>query len=81
MFLTRLGPNSKVVVTGDTTQVDLPSGQASGLADALRLLPDIAGIACCYFGTEDVVRHPLVARIVRAYEERDGARARARGHR
>jgi len=81
MFLTRLGPDSKVVVTGDTTQVDLPSGQVSGLADALRLLPNLSGIACCYFGTEDVVRHPLVARIVRAYEERDGARAHARGHR
>src|SRR5262245_42213573 len=76
MFLTRIGPRSKVVITGDVTQVDLPSGQSSGLSDAVRLLEHIPGIACCQFAAEDVVRHPLVAEIVRAYEARDD-RARA----
>jgi phosphate starvation-inducible PhoH-like protein len=80
MFLTRVGPESKMVITGDVTQVDLPHGQTSGLADAMNLFRHIPGIAFCHFGTEDVVRHPLVAQIVRAYEERDGARARERGH-
>jgi phosphate starvation-inducible PhoH-like protein len=80
MFLTRVGPDSKVVITGDVTQVDLPSGQTSGLADAMGLFKNIRGLAYCHFGSEDVVRHPLVAHIVRAYEERDGARARERGH-
>jgi len=80
MFLTRLGSNSKVVITGDVTQVDLPAGQTSGLSDALGLFRNIRGIAYCHFGSEDVVRHPLVAQIVRAYEDRDGARARERGH-
>jgi phosphate starvation-inducible PhoH-like protein len=80
MFLTRLGQDSKVVITGDVTQVDLPAGQQSGLSDALGLFRHIRGIAYCHFGSEDVVRHPLVARIVRAYEARDGARARERGH-
>src|SRR5882672_1113644 len=64
MFLTRTGPRSKVVVTGDVTQVDLPSGQRSGLADAIELLTDIQGLTCCFFGADDVVRHPLVAKIV-----------------
>ena len=80
MFLTRLGTDSKVVITGDVTQVDLPAGHVSGLADALGLFKHIKGIAYCYFGSEDVVRHPLVAQIVRSYEERDASRARERGH-
>jgi phosphate starvation-inducible PhoH-like protein len=80
MFLTRVGPGSKAAITGDVTQVDLPSGQPSGLADAVSLLGNVRGIALCFFGSEDVVRHPLVAHIVRAYEERDAARARERGH-
>ena len=80
MFLTRLGPNAKMVVTGDVTQVDLPAGQTSGLSDALPLFRNIRGVGYCYFGTEDVVRHPLVAQMVRAYEDRDGARSRERGH-
>jgi phosphate starvation-inducible PhoH-like protein len=80
MFLTRLGSDAKAVITGDVTQVDLPAGQTSGLADALGLFGDIPGIAYCHFGSEDVVRHPLVAHIVRAYEERDAQRARERGH-
>ncbi len=79
MFLTRIGPRSKVVITGDTTQIDLPHGQTSGLRDAVRLLAHIPGIACCQFAPEDVVRHPLVAEIVRAYDARDHELARERG--
>jgi phosphate starvation-inducible PhoH-like protein len=78
MFLTRLGYNSKAVVTGDVTQVDLPEGKSSGLAEAEHLLSDIEGIAMCRFTDVDVVRHPLVQKIVVAYEERD-ARWRAAG--
>jgi phosphate starvation-inducible PhoH-like protein len=68
MFLTRLGENSRMVVTGDPSQVDLPAGQTSGLHEALRLLRDVEGIACVAFTPSDVVRHDLVARIVRAYD-------------
>jgi phosphate starvation-inducible PhoH-like protein len=75
MFLTRLGENSRMIVTGDPSQVDLPPGQASGLADALRLLADIEGIGHVRFTSDDVIRHELVARIVEAY---DRASARAR---
>lgn len=74
MFLTRLGYDSKTVVTGDTTQIDLPSGATSGLAEAWRLLQDIDGIAFQRFTEVDVVRHPLVQRIVVAYERRDADR-------
>ncbi len=69
MFLTRLGEGSRMVITGDRTQVDLPRGVASGLADAERLLPRIKGISFSYFTSADVVRHPLVARIIEAYEK------------
>ncbi len=68
MFLTRIGFGTKAVVTGDLTQVDLPRGARSGLADASGVLRDVAGIAVTQFGSADVVRHPLVARIVEAYE-------------
>ncbi len=68
MFLTRLGFGSKAVVTGDMTQVDLPKGQASGLVHCVNILKDIKEIACIRFTDEDVIRHPLVARIVQAYE-------------
>ncbi|MCZ7687431.1 MAG: PhoH family protein [Sandaracinaceae bacterium] len=71
MFLTRLGFGSKAVVTGDVTQTDLPSGKRSGLADAAKLLASMDGIGFCYFTDADVVRHPLVARIVKAYDLRD----------
>jgi phosphate starvation-inducible PhoH-like protein len=71
MFLTRLGANSRCVVTGDVTQVDLPSGQRSGLAEARNLLHGVEGISFCEFTQVDVVRHPLVQRIVQAYEQRD----------
>jgi phosphate starvation-inducible PhoH-like protein len=73
MFLTRIGFGSKAVVTGDTTQVDLPKGTASGLVDAERVLRRVRGIATTYFTSADVVRHPLVARIVEAYD-RDARR-------
>jgi phosphate starvation-inducible protein PhoH and related proteins len=69
MLLTRLGENSRMVVTGDPSQVDLPSGQTSGLADAVRLLAGIDGIAHVTFTSADVVRHELVARIVEAYDK------------
>ncbi|MBM9593073.1 PhoH family protein [Roseitranquillus sediminis] len=72
MFLTRLGEGSRMVVTGDRTQVDLPRGQTSGLADAERLLKDVKGISFNYFTSKDVVRHPLVARIIEAYDADDG---------
>jgi phosphate starvation-inducible PhoH-like protein len=68
MFLTRIGFGSRCVVTGDTTQVDLPKGQVSGLTDAARILRGVRGIAMTRFTSADVVRHPLVARIVEAYD-------------
>ena len=68
MFLTRIGFGSKAVITGDVTQVDLHKTQRSGLVDALHVLKDVRGIAFTHFSSADVVRHPLVARIVDAYE-------------
>ncbi|MGD9843265.1 MAG: PhoH family protein [Steroidobacteraceae bacterium] len=70
MFLTRLGFGSKAVVTGDITQTDLPHHQVSGLRQVMDLLPGVEGVAFTYFQSQDVVRHPLVQRIVRAYERR-----------
>ena len=68
MFLTRLGENSRMIVTGDPSQVDLPNGQTSGLAEAVKLLKDVEGVGHVAFGHEDVIRHELVARIVAAYD-------------
>lgn len=68
MFLTRMGFNSRVVITGDITQIDLPKAQKSGLVEAMRTLKGIQGIMQQYFRESDVVRHPLVARIIKAYE-------------
>ena len=68
MFLTRMGFGSRAVVTGDITQVDLPRAQTSGLHEARRILRAVRGIAFTEFDSSDVVRHPLVARIVDAYE-------------
>jgi len=70
MFLTRLGENSRMVVNGDLSQVDLPRGVISGLRDALETLKSVANISSVTFGAEDVVRHGLVAKIVQAYEKR-----------
>ncbi len=71
MFLTRLGEGSRMVITGDRTQVDLPRGTASGLADAERILKGVKGVSFNYFTAADVVRHPLVARIIEAYDRAD----------
>ena len=68
MFLTRLGNNSKAVITGDITQIDLPNPRKSGLVDAINILDGVEGIQFCHFADSDVVRHALVQRIVRAYE-------------
>ncbi|MDB6024693.1 MAG: ybeZ [Verrucomicrobiales bacterium] len=72
MFLTRLGFSSKAVITGDTTQIDLPHHKTSGLLEAQRALRDVAGISIIEFSKRDVVRHPLVQRIIAAYEEHRG---------
>ena len=69
MFLTRIGFGSKVVITGDETQKDLPSGQTSGLDVAVRVVGKINDIGVCRLTSKDVVRHPLVQKIVKAYEE------------
>ena len=69
MFLTRLGFNSKAVITGDTTQIDLGSGEKSGLLEAEKLIKEIEGISFVYFSKNDVVRHPLVRQIIDAYEQ------------
>ncbi len=81
MFLTRLGYSSRAVVTGDVTQVDLPQGARSGLAEARDLLSGIEGIAFCQFTEVDVVRHPLVQRIIVAYDRRDAELAQRREER
>jgi len=69
MFLTRIGFNSKAVITGDITQIDLPRHQKSGLRHAIEVLSDVDDISFNFFKSEDVVRHPVVARIVNAYEK------------
>jgi len=74
MFLTRIGEGSRMVITGDLTQIDLPAGTRSGLRDALDTLEGVTGIGVVRFDKRDVVRHPLVARIVDAYDQRDTAR-------
>jgi phosphate starvation-inducible protein PhoH and related proteins len=77
MFLTRFGYGSKVAVTGDITQTDLPQGARSGLREARDLLQGIPGIAFCSFSDADVVRHPLVQKVIVAYEKRDAERREA----
>lgn len=71
MFLTRMGTNTKMLITGDYTQIDLPPSQRSGLVEALRILRNIQGISFIEMGREDIVRHRLVSRIVEAYEQAD----------
>ena len=78
MFLTRIGFGAKAVVTGDVSQIDLPKGQLSGLIDAERVLRRIKGISMCHFTSADVVRHPLVARIVDAYDAQRSPRTAVR---
>ncbi len=74
MFLTRLGEDSRMVVTGDLTQTDLPEGKTSGLKQAVSILKGVEGIAICHLSDKDVVRHPLVTKIVRAYERDESKR-------
>lgn len=76
MFLTRMGFNSKIVVTGDMTQTDLPKTVKSGLTDAVQRLKDIEGLAIVYLDESDIVRNPLVTRIVKAYEEEPNRKSR-----
>jgi phosphate starvation-inducible PhoH-like protein len=71
MFLTRLGENSRMVVTGDLSQIDLPAGTKSGLKDALEAIGEVPDIGVTQFTEVDVVRHHLVAKIVHAYDKRD----------
>jgi len=71
MFLTRLGFGSKVVITGDITQIDLPPDKMSGLRDAMRVLENVSDVAVCKLDSKDVVRHELVSRIIEAYDKRD----------
>jgi len=80
MFLTRLGFNSKAVITGDTTQIDLPPGKKSGLVEALEVCGKIEGIGVVQFGEKDVVRHNLVQQIIRAYEDYDLAHPQRGGN-
>jgi phosphate starvation-inducible PhoH-like protein len=75
MFLTRLGYGSTAVVTGDLTQIDLPKSVKSGLRDAIDVLREVEGVSFTFFEARDVVRHPLVAKIVRAYDRRGDAAA------
>ena len=77
MFLTRLGERSKMIINGDVTQIDLPRRQRSGMVDALRVLSDIDKIGVIHMTAKDVVRHPLVARIINAYEADDATRRRS----
>ena len=82
MFLTRIGFGSKVVVTGDSSQKDLPTGSQSGLDVATRVLGKVEDIAFCSLTSKDVVRHPLVQKIVKAYDDyeaREKSRERAKG--
>jgi phosphate starvation-inducible PhoH-like protein len=79
MFLTRLGFDSKAVVTGDVTQVDLPTDQLSGLIEVLEVLAGVEGIGFMHFTEADVVRHPLVQSIIRAYERHEGRERSAPG--
>jgi phosphate starvation-inducible PhoH-like protein len=81
MFLTRIGFGSVAVVTGDVTQIDLPRQVKSGLRDAIEVLDAVPGISFTFFTAKDVVRHPLVQRIVRAYEEREAQKTRESGKR
>jgi len=81
MFLTRLGMNAKMIITGDVTQIDLPRSTQSGLIQALKVLKDVPGIGKVEFGKKDIVRHALVQRIVEAYEKADNEREKeAREH-
>ena len=74
MFLTRMGENSRIVVTGDITQIDLPHNVTSGMADAIDVLKDVEGIEIVRLTAKDVVRHELVTKIIQAYEKAESAK-------
>ena len=80
MFLTRMGFGSKVVITGDITQIDLPADKTSGLKEAMKVLKDVEGVGICKLTQEDVVRHVMVQRIVEAYEKYETARDNPKNH-
>ena len=80
MFLTRIGFGSKVVITGDSTQKDLPAGQTSGLDVAVSVVKNLEDISICRLTSRDVVRHPLVQRIVKAYEEYEQKQEQKKSH-
>ena len=75
MFLTRMGWNTKMIITGDMTQIDLPREQKSGLKEALKILTDIEGIGIVELNQKDIVRHKLVTKIVNAYEKYDNSKS------
>jgi phosphate starvation-inducible PhoH-like protein len=77
MFLTRMGEGSRMVITGDLTQVDLPEGKKSGLMHAVKILKGVEGISICRLTDKDVVRHPLVMQILRAYEKDEAPRLKS----
>ena len=79
MFLTRLGFGSKIVITGDITQIDLPKDTVSGLKEAMRVLDGVEDIAICRLNESDVVRHVIVQRIIKAYEADENRRAKKEG--
>ncbi len=79
MFLTRLGFGSKIVITGDVTQIDLPADKVSGLKEAMRVLREVEGVSICRLGEADVVRHVMVQRIIKAYEDDENRRKANRG--
>ena len=78
MFLTRMGTNTKMIITGDMTQIDLPRDQRSGLKEALKILEGVEGIGVVNLGQKDIVRHKLVTRIVNAYDKYDKKRTEER---
>ena len=79
MFLTRMGPNAKFIVTGDASQIDLPNKEDSGLVKGIRMLEDIKGIRAIFFTNEDIVRHPLVGKIVKAFDRHKEQESRENG--
>ena len=79
MFMTRIGFGSRAIITGDVTQIDLPSSTKSGLRHVIEVLKDVEGISFCFFQSKDVVRHPLVQKIVEAYSQHEGADIRPIG--
>ena len=81
MFLTRIGFNSKAVVTGDITQIDLPRNVKSGLKHAIEVLNGVEGLSFNFFEAKDIVRHPVVARIVKAYEKNEERERSEKEHR